>query len=123
MITIKAVGKLDKDLKKISNEYSKRFKIQIEEVKELKLSKNYNIVCSEEGKQFTSEQFAKLIKEKENITFLIGDAFGIDEKIKKEANLILSLSKMTFPHKLFRIFLIEQIYRATTINKNLKYHK
>ena len=120
MITIKAVGKLDKDLKKISNEYSKRFKIQIEEVKELKLSKNYNIVCSEEGKQFTSEQFAKLIKEKENITFLIGDAFGIDEKIKKEANLILSLSKMTFPHKLFRIFLIEQIYRATTINKNLK---
>jgi len=55
--------------------------------------------------------------------FVIGGAYGLDDEIKSQANLVISLSKMTFPHLLARIVLIEQIYRAYLINNNHPYHK
>ncbi|MBR2324182.1 MAG: 23S rRNA (pseudouridine(1915)-N(3))-methyltransferase RlmH, partial [Clostridia bacterium] len=57
------------------------------------------------------------------ITFVIGGSYGLDESIKKRADLKMSFSKMTFPHGLFRVMLVEQIYRAMSINANMPYHK
>ena len=58
-----------------------------------------------------------------NITFIIGSSNGLHRDIKKLSNLKLSFSKMTFPHQLFRIILLEQIYRAFKISNNESYHK
>lgn len=81
-----------------------------------------------EGKQFSSESFAKKIDEagingKSNIVFVIGSSHGLSEKIKKSAAIRMSMSEMTFPHQLARVMLAEQIYRAFTIIHNRKYHK
>ena len=60
---------------------------------------------------------------KSNITFIIGSSFGLSDEIKKMSDFKFSMSKMTFPHKLARIMLTEQIYRAFSISNNAKYHK
>ncbi|MCR5118250.1 MAG: 23S rRNA (pseudouridine(1915)-N(3))-methyltransferase RlmH [Lachnospiraceae bacterium] len=80
-----------------------------------------------EGKQLTSEAFAKRIDDigmtSSKIQFIIGGSLGIDESIKKDADELLSFSKMTFPHQLMRVVLLEQIYRAHKIIKDEPYHK
>jgi 23S rRNA (pseudouridine1915-N3)-methyltransferase len=82
---------------------------------------------SEEGKQYTSMEFSKLLKatsqDKQSILFLIGGPEGISDSLKKKADMVLSLSKMTFTHEMARLFLIEQIYRADAISKNKTYHR
>jgi 23S rRNA (pseudouridine1915-N3)-methyltransferase len=89
--------------------------------------KDYVISLEIDGKKLTSEEFANLIDkeliEYSNITFIIGGSYGIDESIKEKANYHLSFSSMTFPHQLFRVLLLEQIYRAFKINNNESYHK
>lgn len=83
------------------------------------------IVLSEEGQLFTSIQLANLIENEHffSFVFAIGSAEGISDKLKQSAHQILSLSKMTFPHEIARLLLVEQIYRANTIINNQKYHK
>ncbi len=81
-----------------------------------------------EGKQLTSEEFAGYFASSaqtgtSQICFIIGSSHGLCANIKKRANLKLSLSKMTFPHKLFKVMLLEQIYRAFSITAGSKYHK
>ena len=81
-----------------------------------------------EGKQLSSEEFARLFKKcanegKSRLYFIIGSSFGLDTCIKKRADLCLSMSEMTFPHHLARVMLAEQIYRGIMINENSKYHK
>ena len=75
----------------------------------------------------TSPDFAKKIDniliENSNIVFIIGGSYGLSDKIKNKAKVHLSFSKMTFPHQLFRVLLLEQIYRAYKINNNESYHK
>lgn len=85
------------------------------------------IVLDEKGKQLTSEQLAELVQLNannsiKNLIFLIGGAYGVDEKIIKRANHAWSLSKLVFPHQLVRLILAEQVYRACTISRNEKYH-
>ncbi len=85
-------------------------------------NKYFNILLDIKGDLLNSEDFAKIL-EKDNIRFIIGGMFGVNENIKNSVNMKLSLSKMTLPHKLARIFLAEQIYRGLTINKKMRYHK
>ena len=85
------------------------------------------ILLDEKGKQLTSEKLAELIitnanQSVKNLIFLIGGAFGVDEKVFKRANIIWSLSQLVFPHQLVRLILAEQVYRACTIIRNEKYH-
>ena len=133
-------------LKRISRFHN----IKIVEIPEEKLPKNYSpadiskclvkegmkiennlsgyvVAMDIEGSQLDSVQFAQKIENislnYDTVTFLIGSSYGISEDIKKKANLRLSFSKMTFPHQLFRVMLLEQIYRASTITNNIMYHK
>ena len=81
-----------------------------------------------EGKQRTSEELSKEIDNLalegvSNIVFIIGGSFGLSDEVKKLSAYRLSMSKMTFPHQIARIMLLEQIYRATQISIGTKYHK
>ena len=90
-------------------------------------SENAAALCIE-GKNYSSEEFAGLIKDfsaKKNgdIAFIIGGSYGLSDEVKNRADVKISMSKMTFPQRLARIMLLEQIYRAYNINANGKYHK
>ena len=80
-----------------------------------------------EGEQVSSVEFADMLKKDENggteIAFLIGSSYELSKSIKQKAAKRISFSKMTFPHRLFRVMLLEQIYRAFKINEGSKYHK
>ena len=81
-----------------------------------------------DGKELSTIEFEKKIEEVKlngvsEITFIIGGSYGLSAEVKKRADFRLSFSKMTFPHQLFRIILLEQIYRAFKIANNEPYHK
>lgn len=88
---------------------------------------DYLIALDERGKELTSEGLSQFIQQRANesrkqLVFLIGGAFGLDEKVLKAAKQKWSLSQLTFPHQLVRLILAEQVYRACTILQNEKYH-
>ena len=89
--------------------------------------KDYVITLEIEGRTFSSEQIAEkiddLFQNYSTITFVIGGSYGLDVSIKEKSDLSLSFSKMTFPHQLFRILLLEQIYRSYKIIHHESYHK
>lgn len=145
MINIICSGKIkEKYLIELIDDYKKRInkyhKINIIEIKDednlvseakniLKQigDKDYVIACAIEGNTLDSNSFAKLIEETFNqtstIDFVIGSSYGLDNSVIKRANKVLSFSKFTMPHGLFRGVLLEQIYRAFKINNNETYHK
>ena len=151
MIKIITVGAIkEKYLKDAIEEYTKRISkytnieiievkdeglveptksLQLEEEKILKHinDKDYIITLEIEGKELSSTELAdkldKITLEASTITFIIGGSYGLSKKIKDKAKLHLSFSKMTFPHQLFRVLLLEQIYRSFKINNNESYHK
>ncbi|MGN1095263.1 MAG: 23S rRNA (pseudouridine(1915)-N(3))-methyltransferase RlmH, partial [Eubacteriales bacterium] len=90
--------------------------------------KSYKIALAVEGKEISSEDFAKNIEKISvsgfsNICFIIGGAFGMSEKVKAMCDMRLSVSKMTFTHRMMRVIILEQIYRAYNILSGGKYHK
>ena len=151
MIKIICVGKVkEKYLRDAIDEYTKRIskytKLNLIEVKDYDYDdinkvlisekeqiekyidpKDYLITLEIEGKQISSEQLARKLDDtltiNSNITFVIGGSYGIDKSIKDKANYHLSFSTLTFPHQLFRVLLLEQIYRSYKINNNESYHK
>ena len=88
---------------------------------------SYIISWDSEGKQISSLDFANLIKQKiksqKSISFLVGGSHGFNNEVKHKSDMVLAASLLTFPHKLFRLILVEQIYRAHTIIANMPYHK
>lgn len=92
------------------------------------IKKDSYVICLDlKGSQMTSEQFSKKIEDislnfNSNITFIIGGTLGMTEEVLKTANQTICFSKMTFPHQLIRVFLLEQLFRAFKIAKNETYH-
>lgn len=81
-----------------------------------------------EGKTMPSEQFSAQLEQASvqgsgSVVFVIGSSFGLSERVKRRANVRLSMSPMTFPHQLARVMLLEQLYRAFQIRSGGKYHK
>ena len=145
MIKILCVGKIKESyLDDLINDYKKRIgkyiKIEIIELKDdvnydkeiSNLIKNikksdYNIGLDLSGKMITSVEFAekidKVLPRNSNITFIIGGSLGLNDEVRSLCDELISFSKMTFPHGLFRGILLEQIYRACKINNHEMYHK
>lgn len=149
MIKIICVGKIkEKFYKEAIEEYQKRLtkytKIEIIEVKDeantekalkiegerilSKINQNdYIITLDINGKPLTSLELAstldKWLMQKSTIVFIIGGSYGLSTEVKKRSNYSLSFSNLTFPHQLFRVILLEQIYRSFKINFNESYHK
>lgn len=146
MIKIIAVGKIRQDYLKEGIEYylkqiphkveiievkdeSSIEKIELEEKRILAKIKqsDYVVLLAIDGKMYTSESFSsyieKTLNEKSNITFIIGGSYGVTNKIYERANDTVSFSKMTFPHQLMRLILVEQVYRSFMIQVNHPYHK
>lgn len=93
-----------------------------------KIGKAYTILLDVQGKSYTSEEFSNKIVdistyENSTINFVIGGSLGFSSTLKNMVNDKISFSKMTFPHQLFRVFLLEQIFRAFKIQNNETYHK
>lgn len=93
----------------------------------LKECEGYTVALCVEGKGMTSEGLADKIAAvsqiSSKITFVIGSSCGLDPAVKARADLRLSFSSFTFPHQMMRVILLEQIYRAFTIQRNMTYHK
>jgi 23S rRNA (pseudouridine1915-N3)-methyltransferase len=126
------IGKTkDPSMAKLCSDYTARIKhflpIEIAEVKQPKFDPSDRLVALDpEGKSWTSEGFAKFIQQHmtsdpRRLTFIIGDYEGLSESVKDRADVVWSLSPLTFTHDLTRVLLLEQIYRALTIIKNLPY--
>ena len=100
---------------------------EAEKIKKVLKDKEYIITLEIEGNQLSSVEFSKKLEktfiENSNITFIIGGSHGLSEEIKSKSNFKLSFSKMTFPHQMFRVILLEQIYRSFKISNNERYHK
>ena len=138
-ITVLGVGTLKEQfLRDAIKEYSKRIsgyaKLTIKETANdrelipLLPKKAYKIALCIEGKQLSSEELSKKVTDAavngfSEIVFVIGDSDGMGEDVKALCDFRLSFSKMTFPHQLMRVILLEQIYRALSIANNGKYHK
>ena len=90
-------------------------------------TKAYRVAMCVEGKQLASEELAdKLKKISEShgeICFIIGSSFGLADSVKNACQMRLSVSKLTFPHQLLRVILLETVYRSFNILKGTKYHK
>ncbi|HEU9577507.1 TPA: 23S rRNA (pseudouridine(1915)-N(3))-methyltransferase RlmH [Streptococcus pneumoniae] len=90
--------------------------------------RDFVIVLAIEGKTFFSEEFSKQLEETSiqgfsTLTFIIGGSLGLSSSVKNRANLSVSFGRLTLPHQLMRLVLVEQIYRAFTIQQGFPYHK
>ncbi len=87
---------------------------------------DYLLILDEKGKEMGSVNFAKILKSKKDIgrsiCIVIGGPFGLAEEVINKADMVLSMSKMTFTHQMIRLFLLEQIYRAVCIIQGKEYH-
>ncbi|MFV8401243.1 MULTISPECIES: 23S rRNA (pseudouridine(1915)-N(3))-methyltransferase RlmH [unclassified Mycoplasma] len=142
-LNIICVGSLSKEFKVLYEDYAKKInyfcKLNVIEIKEQKIEnielkkqketelilekipKNSKVFyLSLRGKQYSSEEFGDLFLDVDNVTFVIGGSNGVIESYFPNQ---INFSKMTFPHQLFRVMLVEQIYRAFTIRNNITYHK
>lgn len=147
MIKIISVGKLNqKGISEQIQYYIKQLQVKLEMIEvsdeptmqgmnvegERILSKisdeDFVIALAIDGKMMSSEEFATFMDEKmtyhsRDLVFIIGGSYGLSQTVLERANLKLSFSKMTFPHQLMRLILIEQIYRGQMILKHHPYHK
>lgn len=84
------------------------------------------VALDDKGKQFSSTEFASWVGKKKDkgttLTFVLGGAYGLDDRIRSKATIVLSLSRMTLPHELCKLVFLEQMYRAQTILAGSGYH-
>lgn len=150
MIKIICVGKIkekyNKDaakdyLKRLSNytkvdiievqdynyDIEKTLAVESKEILKYIKQNEYVVALDISGTEYNSKEFSAMIdsgiSNNKTLTFIIGGSYGLHEEIKEKVNKLISFSKLTFPHQLFRVILLEQIYRAFKIINNEKYHK
>lgn len=119
------------ELKEFGNDSNRNLSIEKEcknILEALDKKKGYNVLLDIKGDFLSSEEMSKKIENifldgYSTINFIVGGSYGVSNQIKISSDLILSLSKMTFPHQLMRLILSEQIYRWFSIINNIKYHK
>ena len=91
------------------------------------LNNSYVISLDLKGKQYSSEEFSRKIENisfnNSNISFVIGGSLGLSKEVLEKSNELICFSKMTFPHQLIRVFLLEQLFRAFKIQNNETYHR
>ena len=112
------VNDYDYDIEKTITEEGKSILSKIKE-------KDYVITLEIDGNKINSVELSNLIEKNisNNIVFVIGGSYGLSSDVRKRSNYALSFSDLTFPHQLFRIILLEQIYRSFKIINNESYHK
>ena len=103
-------------ISEIEESYSKAFEQYIK-------PNEFNIILDPLGKELNTDNFANLLSNNPKINFFIGGAYGFNREFLKRGDLTLSLSKLTMSHRVAKVVLLEQIYRALTINNNHPYHK
>ena len=119
------------DIIEVSDIDNSSIQVILEKEKEMIMKyinpKDYVITLEIDGNSLSSIELANKIDNifntNSNITFIIGGSYGLHDDIKTLANFHLSFSKLTFPHQMFRVMLLEQIYRTFKINNNENYHK
>ena len=115
------------ELEDESFDKQKTLKKEAEKILKRLNRKSYIITLEIEGKELSSVELSNLIDNSINnytdITFIIGGSYGLDDSIKELSNYKLSFSKLTFPHQLFRLLFLEQLYRSFKILYNEQYHK
>lgn len=91
------------------------------------LNNSYIISLDLKGKQYSSEEFSEKMENisfnNSNISFVIGGSLGLSKEVLEKSNELICFSKMTFPHQLIRVFLLEQLFRAFKIQNNETYHR
>ncbi|ADO82284.1 protein of unknown function DUF163 [Ilyobacter polytropus DSM 2926] len=119
------------ELKEDGNDSNRKQSLEkesMEIIKTAEKNKGYNVLLDIGGKNLSSEEMSKEIERltvtgTSTINFIIGGSYGVSEEVRKISQMRLSFSKMTFPHQLMRLILMEQIYRWFSIFNNSKYHK
>lgn len=95
-------------------------------LKALEKTEGVIVILDERGKEFSSSEFASWIEKRKDegspVTFVLGGAYGLDERVRAKGTLVLRLSRMTFPHELCKLVFLEQLYRAQTILAGSGYH-
>ena len=115
------------ELPDVSYDIKKTLKEEYNSVMKVFNKNDYNILMDISGNELDSLSFASKINNtfniNNNITFIIGGSYGVLDELRNLCDYRISFSKMTFPHQLFRVILLEQIYRAFKINNHEEYHK
>lgn len=125
-----SVSVIEVDEEKLPKNYSDKDIERVKEKEGIRLEKHfkgYVILLDVKKDMLSSEELAAKIEKVsltfDTITFIVGGSFGVSDAIKSKVDYAISFSKMTFPHQLFRVMLLEQIYRAATITNHITYHK
>ena len=124
-----SIVEVSESIAKVENDSNIKKSID-EESREIisKIKNEYVIALDIDGKEYSTLEFYNKFKDikikgESEISFIIGGSYGLSDAVKKKADLRLSFSKLTFPHQLFRVILMEQIYRIFKIEGNEPYHK
>ena len=87
------------------------------------LTNGYNVALTPDGKLVDSFEFAKLLQNRQVVSFFVGGAYGLEENFKNRCDIKISLTPLTLSHKIAKLVLFEQVFRGLAINNNHPYHK
>lgn len=115
------------ELLALEKEYLKRlpWKVELLEVKKLDVTQlsGFLVALDERGENLSTTQLAQKLDDKNDVSFVIGEADGLSDEVRARADLLISFGKLTWPHKLVRMMLCEQIYRIWSVQSGHPYHR
>jgi len=120
---IEVIELFDKDIAKAQDISAINAQSSYTKAFEKYLKNGYNIALNPSSKELDSFEFAKLLKDRAEVNFYIGGAYGLEEGFLKQCNKDISLGKITLSHKLVKVVMLEQLFRGLSINNNHPYHK